>query len=55
MRWIGCVAIRDSTLRNQANGSTAFRLHIAMKLSSSAAVLPPLSLPRKVQFPRLWI
>jgi len=52
MRWIGCAAIRDSTSRNQANGSTAFRLHIAMKLSNTAALLPALSLPKKVQFSR---
>ena len=34
---IGCVAIRESTSRNQPNGSTAFRLHVAMKLSNTAA------------------
>ncbi len=44
--------MRLSTSRNHANGSTAFRLHIAMKLNSTAAVLPPLSLPKNVQFPR---
>ena len=46
--------MRESTSRNQANGSTAFRLHVAMKVSSTAAVLPRLSLPKKVQLPRLW-
>ena len=30
---MGCVARRDSTSLNQANGSTVFRLHIAMKLN----------------------
>ena len=44
--------MRDSTSRNQANGSTAFRLHIAMKLIKMAAVLPPASLPKNVQLPR---
>jgi hypothetical protein len=29
---MGCVAIRVSTSQNQANGSTPFRLHIAMEL-----------------------
>src|SRR5437016_1837356 len=52
IRLIGCVATRESTSRNQANGSTAFRLHIAIKLSRTAAVLPPLSLPKNVQLPR---
>jgi hypothetical protein len=47
-----CVAMRESTARNQANGSTALHLHMAMKLSSTAAVLPPLSLPKNVQLPR---
>src|SRR5436853_4986988 len=42
--------MRDRTSRNQANGSTVFRLHISMKLSNTAAVLPPLSLPKNVQF-----
>jgi len=51
MRWIGCVAIRESTSRNQANGSTAFLLHVAMKLSNTAAVLPPQSLPKNAQLP----
>ncbi len=44
--------MRVSTSRNQAKGSTALRLHIAMKLNSTAAVLPPLSLPKNVQLPR---
>ena len=47
--WAG---IRASTSQNQANGSTPFRLQEAMKLRSTAAVLPPLSLPKKVQLPR---
>ena len=44
---------RESTSRNHANGSTPHRLQEAIKLRSTAAVLPPLSLPKKVQFPRL--
>ena len=36
--------MRDSTSRNQANGSTPVRLQEAMKLRSTAAVLPPPSL-----------
>ena len=44
--------MRESTSLNQANGSTPHRLQEAMKLRSTAAVLPPLSLPKKVQFPR---
>jgi hypothetical protein len=46
-----CSGMRESTSRNQANGSTPFRLHMAMKLSSTAAVLPPLSLPKNIQLP----
>jgi hypothetical protein len=34
------------------NGSTPLRLQEAMKLRSTAAVLPPLSLPKNVQFVR---
>ena len=44
--------MRESTSRNQANGSTPHRLQEAMKLRNTAAVLPPLSLPKKVQLPR---
>jgi hypothetical protein len=44
--------MRESTSWNHANGSTPHRLQDAMKLRSTAAVLPPLSLPKKVQFPR---
>jgi hypothetical protein len=33
--------MRESTSRNQANGSTRLRLHMAMKLINMAAVLPP--------------
>ncbi len=44
--------MRESTSRNQANGSTELRLHMATKLSSTAAVFPPLSLPKNVQLPR---
>jgi hypothetical protein len=44
--------MRESTSRNQANGSTPHRLQEAMKLRNTAAVLPPRSLPKKVQLPR---
>ena len=44
--------MRESTSRNQANGSTPHRLQEAMKLRNTAAVLPPPSLPKKVQLPR---
>src|SRR5271165_4149819 len=44
--------MRESTSRNQANGSTLDRLQEAMKLRSTAAVLPPPSLPKNVQLPR---
>jgi hypothetical protein len=47
-----CAGTRESTSRNHANGSTPHRLQEAMKLRKTAAVLPPLSLPKKVQFPR---
>src|SRR6185437_6764483 len=42
--------MRESTSANQAQGSILHRLHDAIKLRSTAAVLPPLSLPKKVQF-----
>ena len=38
--------MRESTSRNQANGSTPLRLQEAMKVRSTAAVLPPWSLPK---------
>ena len=44
--------MRESTSRNQENGSTPQRLQEAMKLRNTAAVLPPVSLPKKVQLPR---
>ena len=44
--------MRESTSENHANGSTLHRLQEAMKLRSTAAVLPPLSLPKNVQLPR---
>src|SRR5215475_9389592 len=47
-----CAGIRESTSRNQANGSMPHRLQEAMKLRNTAAVLPPPSLPKKVQLPR---
>jgi hypothetical protein len=39
---------------NQANGSTPDRWQEAKKLRNTAAVLPPWSLPKKVQLRRLW-
>jgi hypothetical protein len=36
-----------------ANGSTRQRLQAAMKLSSTAGILSPWSLPKNVQLPRL--
>lgn len=39
--------MRESTSRNQANGSTPHRLQEPMKLRNTAAVLPPPSLPKK--------
>ena len=44
--------MRESTSWNQVNGSTPHRLQEAMKLRNTAAVLPPPSLPKKVQLPR---
>ena len=44
--------MRESTSRNQVNGSTPERLQDAIKLRNTAAVLPPWSLPKNVQFPR---
>ena len=44
--------MRERTSWNQANGSTPHRLQVAMKLRNTAAVLPPRSLPKNVQFPR---
>ncbi|HUE02923.1 MAG TPA: hypothetical protein VMR62_25370 [Bryobacteraceae bacterium] len=52
MRLIGWEAIRDSTSLNQANGSTPTRWQEATKLRKTAAVLPPWSLPKKVQLRR---
>jgi len=45
--------MRPSTSRNQANGSILTSSQEEMKLRSKAAVLPPLSLPKKVQLFRL--
>jgi hypothetical protein len=39
-----CAGMRESTSRNQANGSTPHRLQEAMKLRNTAAVLSPPSL-----------
>ena len=44
--------MRESTSQNQANGSTRQRLQVATTLNRTAAVLPPLSLPKNVQLPR---
>ena len=54
MRLIGWEAMRESTSLNQANGSTPARWQDATKLRNTAAVLPPWSLPKKVQLRRLW-
>jgi len=44
--------MRESTSWNQANGSTFTNSHDATKLRSTATVLPPRSLPTKVQLRR---
>src|ERR1700731_4805993 len=49
---MGCSAMRLSTPRNQANGSIRTSSQEETKLRSTAAVLPPLSLPKKVQLLR---
>jgi hypothetical protein len=41
-----CAGMRESTSPNQANGSTPHRLQEAIKLRNTAAVWPPLSLPK---------
>ena len=50
---MGWEAIRESTSWNQANGSTFTSSQEATKLRSTAAVLPPRSLPKNVQLLRL--
>jgi len=45
--------MRASTLWNQANGSVFRSSQEEMKLRSTAAVFPPLSLAKKVQLLRL--
>ena len=45
--------MRPSTSLNQANGSAFASSQEEMKLRSTAADLPPLSLPKKVQLLRL--
>jgi len=52
MRLIGWEPMRESASLNQANGSTPARWQEAMKLRNTAAVLPPWSLPKKVQLLR---
>src|SRR5436305_6201775 len=48
LSWVmECAGTRERTSWNHANGSTPHRLQEAMKLRSTAAVLPPLSLPKK--------
>ena len=49
---MGNSAIRESTSRNQANGSIFTSSQEVTKLRSTAAVLPPRSLPKKVQLAR---
>jgi hypothetical protein len=41
--------MRESTLLNQANGSTFTNSQEVTKLRNTAAVLPPRSLPKNVQ------
>ena len=49
--WLtGVAAIRVSTSRRYANGSTLCRWQVAMRLKRTAAVFPPLSEPQKSQF-----
>jgi len=47
-----CAGIRESTSRNQANGSTPHRLQEAMKLRNTAALLPAIIAAKNVQLPR---
>lgn len=49
---MGCSAMRPSTSRNPANGSMLTSSQEETKLRSTAAILPPLSLPKKVQLLR---
>jgi hypothetical protein len=49
MRVMGWSAMRDRTSLNQAKGSTPARWQEATKLRSTAAVLPPPSLPKNSQ------
>ena len=49
---MGNSAMRESTSRNQANGSTFTSSQEVTKLRSAAAVLPPRSLPKKIQLAR---
>jgi hypothetical protein len=52
MRLMGWEAMRESTSLNQVNGSTPARWQEATKLRNTAAVLPPWSLPKKIQLRR---
>ena len=52
MRLIGCVIRRDNTSLSQVKGSTPMRWQDATRLRKTAAVLPPSSLPKNVQFAR---
>src|SRR2546423_5187375 len=49
---MGNSTMRESTSRNQADGSTFTSSQEVTKLRSTAAVLPPRSLPKKVQLAR---
>ena len=53
IRLMGWVAMRESTSLNQAKGSTPARWQDAVKLRRMAAVVPPRSLPKNIQFLRL--
>ena len=52
-RVMGCSAMRERTSRNQVKGSIPARWQVATKLRRTAAVLPPWSLPKKIQLLRL--
>src|SRR5580704_8354982 len=49
---MGCSAMRESTLWNQAKGSIFTSSQEATKLRSTTAVWPPRSLPKNVQLLR---
>ncbi len=44
--------MRANTSRRQANGSKWWRFEVAMRVERTAAVRPPLALPKNVQLLR---